>query len=91
MVDCSHGNSSKDFRRQPVVARDLAEQIADGSRAITAVMIESNLVEGSQSPSADAAKLVPGQSVTDACIGWDDTVTVLEDLARAVATRRANA
>lgn len=88
MVDCSHGNSSKDFHRQPLVARDLAGQIAAGSRTITAVMIESNLVEGAQSPNPDPANLVRGQSVTDACIGWDDTVAVLEDLAQAVRTRR---
>lgn len=88
MVDCSHGNSSKDFHRQPLVARDLAGQIAAGSRTITAVMIESNLVEGAQSPNPDPAKLVRGQSVTDACIGWADTVVVLEDLAQAVRTRR---
>jgi 3-deoxy-7-phosphoheptulonate synthase len=89
MVDCSHGNSSKDFRRQPLVARDLAGQIAAGSRAITAVMVESNLVEGNQSPHPDLSRLVPGQSVTDACINWDDTVRVLEELAAAVRARRA--
>ena len=88
MVDCSHGNSAKDYRRQPLVARDLAAQLAAGSRAITAVMIESNLVEGSQSPHPDPTQLVPGQSVTDACINWDDTVGVLEDLAAAVRSRR---
>ncbi|MEO0018939.1 MAG: hypothetical protein RLZZ522_2222 [Verrucomicrobiota bacterium] len=88
MVDCSHGNSAKDYRRQPLVARDLAVQLAAGSRAISAVMIESNLVEGSQSPHPDPTQLVPGQSVTDACINWDDTVGVLEDLAAAVRSRR---
>ena len=88
MVDCSHGNSSKDFRRQPLVARDLAGQIAAGSQAITAVMIESNLVEGNQPLQADLSQLVAGQSVTDACINWDDTVTVLEELAVAVQQRR---
>lgn len=88
MVDCSHGNSSKDFRRQPLVARDLAGQIAAGSRLITAVMIESNLVEGNQPPNPDLSLLVPGQSVTDACINWDDTVHVLDELAAAVRTRR---
>ncbi|MBN8460962.1 MAG: 3-deoxy-7-phosphoheptulonate synthase [Verrucomicrobia bacterium] len=88
MVDCSHGNSSKDFRRQPLVARDLAAQIAAGSESVAAVMIESNLIEGAQSPNPDLAKLTRGQSVTDACIGWDDTVAVLEDLATAVRARR---
>lgn len=88
MVDCSHGNSSKDFRRQPLVARDLAGQIAAGSESVAAVMIESNLIEGAQPPNPDLAKLTRGQSVTDACIGWDDTVAVLEDLATAVRARR---
>jgi 3-deoxy-7-phosphoheptulonate synthase len=88
MVDCSHGNSSKDFRNQPLVARNLCQQIAAGSRAITAVMIESNLVEGNQQATSDLSKLVRGQSVTDACINWDDTVQVLDGLARAVRARR---
>lgn len=88
MVDCSHGNSSKDYRRQPLVARNLADQIAAGSRTIAAVMIESNLVEGNQPMGGDPSQLVPGQSVTDACIGWEDTVSVLESLAAAVRARR---
>lgn len=88
MVDCSHGNSSKDFRRQPLVARELAVQISAGSRTITSVMIESNLAEGNQTLNPDPAKLLYGQSVTDACIGWDATVEVLDDLAQAVRTRR---
>jgi 3-deoxy-7-phosphoheptulonate synthase len=89
MVDCSHGNSMKDFRNQPLVANDLCHQIADGSKAITSVMIESNLVEGNQKLVPDLSKLVRGQSVTDACIGWDDTVEVLEKFAQAVRERRA--
>ncbi|MCX6874238.1 MAG: 3-deoxy-7-phosphoheptulonate synthase [Verrucomicrobia bacterium] len=88
MVDCSHGNSLKDFRKQPLVARDLCQQIASGSRAITAVMLESNLIEGNQPPAPDLSKLVRGQSVTDACINWDDTAQVLDDLAQAVRRRR---
>lgn len=88
MVDCSHGNSSKDYRLQPLAARDLAAQIAAGSRAIAAVMIESNLVEGKQGLGAEPSELVPGQSVTDACIGWEETVTVLDTLAAAVRARR---
>ena len=88
MVDCSHGNSGKDFRRQPLVAADLAAQIAAGNRAITAVMVESNLVEGNQSLNPDLSQLVHGQSVTDACINWDDTVRVLDGFAAAVRTRR---
>ena len=88
MIDCSHGNSLKDFRRQAVVANDLCQQIAGGSRAITSVMIESHLVEGNQKLGPDLTQLVRGQSVTDACIGWDDTVTILENLAAAVRARR---
>ncbi|MEI6676926.1 MAG: 3-deoxy-7-phosphoheptulonate synthase [Verrucomicrobiota bacterium] len=88
MVDCSHGNSSKDFRNQPLVACALGQQIAAGSRAITAVMIESNLVEGNQQVTSDLSKLVRGQSVTDACLNWDDTVRVLDGLAQAVRARR---
>ena len=86
MIDCSHANSRKKHHRQRYVARDVAGQIGDGDRRISGVMIESNLVEGAQSP--DAKPLVRGRSVTDACLGWEDTVPLLEELARAVATRR---
>jgi len=89
MVDCSHGNSLKDFKRQPLVAKDLAEQISAGNKAITSVMIESNLVEGNQKLQKDLESLTHGQSVTDACIGWDDTVTVLDTFAKAVRDRRS--
>jgi len=89
MVDCSHGNSNKDFRNQPLVAKALANQIAAGSRTITSVMIESNLVEGNQKLNPDLSKLTRGQSVTDACINWNDTVETLEVLAEAVRERRA--
>jgi len=88
MVDCSHGNSMKDYRNQPMVAADLCNQIAGGSRTITSVMIESNLVEGSQKLSKDLSSMVRGQSVTDACIGWDDTVAVLDRFAEAIRSRR---
>ena len=92
MIDCSHGNSNKDYRNQPLVAKDLARQIAAGSKSITSVMIESNLIEGNQKLDADLTKLTRGQSVTDACINWDDTVEVLDTLAEAVRSRRgANA
>jgi 3-deoxy-7-phosphoheptulonate synthase len=89
MVDCSHGNSNKDYRNQPLVAGDIARQIAAGSRTITSVMIESNLVEGNQKLNPDLSKLTRGQSVTDACINWDATVETLETLAEAVRKRRA--
>ena len=88
MVDCSHGNSLKDFRNQPLVAANLCNQVAAGSKAVTAVMVESNLVEGNQKLDSDLSKLTYGQSVTDACIGWDDTVEVLEKFAQAVQARR---
>jgi 3-deoxy-7-phosphoheptulonate synthase len=87
MVDCSHGNSSKDFRRQPIVAHAIAEQLAAGSRDIMGVMIESNLVEGNQAHEV-GKKLTYGQSITDACISWESTLPVLEELARAIRTRR---
>jgi 3-deoxy-7-phosphoheptulonate synthase len=89
MIDCSHGNSAKDFRRQPVVAEEIARQIAAGNRAINGVMIESHLVEGAQSLTPDRSKLVYGQSVTDACIGWEDTTRVFDTLANAVKARRS--
>jgi len=88
MVDCSHGNSRKDHRRQEEVAADLAAQIATGSRSVNGVMIESNLVEGSQPLQADPSRLVRGQSVTDACIDWPTTERILDTLAAAVRKRR---
>jgi 3-deoxy-7-phosphoheptulonate synthase len=87
MIDLSHGNSGKDHRRQPVVARDVAGQVAHGDASIFGVMMESFLVEGRQdlvSPST----LRYGQSITDACMGWDATVGVLAELAEAVRKRR---
>lgn len=86
MVDTSHGNSQKDYHRQPIVAKDLAKQISEGSNRIFGVMIESNLVEGSQKLSNN---LVYGQSVTDSCIGWEETERVLNLLAEAVRTRKS--
>lgn len=83
MIDCSHGNSLKDFRKQPGVATSLAGQMAAGSKAIAGVMIESHLVEGAQKKPE-----VFGQSITDACVSWDTTVTMLEELAAAVRNRR---
>jgi 3-deoxy-7-phosphoheptulonate synthase len=78
----------KDYRNQPLVARAVANQIAAGSKVVTAVMIESNLVEGNQKLAKDLASLTRGQSVTDACIGWPDTVETLDVLAAAVRKRR---
>jgi len=88
MIDASHGNSEKDFRRQADVARAIAEQLAAGERGIVGVMLESFLVEGRQELT-DRSRLTYGQSVTDACIGWDETVPVLQELAQASRARRA--
>jgi 3-deoxy-7-phosphoheptulonate synthase len=87
MIDCSHGNSRKDPRRQPAVAHDLAGQLRAGDRAIAGVMLESHLVAGRQEPAAGGA-LTYGQSITDACLGWTDTVPVLRELADAIRARR---
>ncbi|WGZ92409.1 MAG: 3-deoxy-7-phosphoheptulonate synthase AroG [Candidatus Thiothrix putei] len=90
MVDFSHANSYKDYRRQPEVAASVAEQLAAGNKAITGVMIESHLVEGNQK--ADGKKreeLVYGQSITDACINFDTTTVVLHQLAEAIEKRRS--
>jgi 3-deoxy-7-phosphoheptulonate synthase len=87
MVDVSHANSNKDYRRQPIVCHDVAEQIAAGNRDIMGVMMESNLVAGAQKLE-DGKPLVYGQSITDACIDWPQTQTLLEELAGAVRARR---
>ncbi len=83
MIDCSHGNSNKDYSRQPLVAAEVGQQIASGNNAIAAVMLESHLFEGRQNEAVDY-----GVSITDACIAWVDTVSVLEGLAKAVQQRR---
>lgn len=88
MIDTSHGNSGKDFRRQPLVAGDIAEQLAAGERGIIGVMLESFLVDGRQD-FTDRGCLTAGQSITDACMGWEMTVPVLRELAAAVRTQRA--
>ncbi len=88
MIDCSHGNSEKDHKKQPVAAKAIAEQLASGSDSIFGVMIESHLVEGNQKAN-DLNNLTYGQSITDACVGWDDTISMLEELAAAVQKRRS--
>ncbi len=91
MVDCSHANSSKQHEKQIEVAADIGAQISAGSRSIFGVMVESHLNAGAQkfTPGKDdAAKLAYGQSITDACIGWDDSVGVIDTLAAAVKARR---
>jgi len=87
MIDFSHANSSKQFKKQMEVCTDVCGQIASGNKHIMGVMVESHLVEGRQD--LDESKpLVRGQSVTDACIGWDDTEYLLRQLAEAVKARR---
>ncbi|MBM4183930.1 MAG: 3-deoxy-7-phosphoheptulonate synthase [Gemmatimonadetes bacterium] len=90
MVDCSHANSGKDHLKQLVVAEDLAKQIGGGSGAIFGVMLESFLVDGAQKhdEGSPREKLVRGQSITDACLGWERTAPVLDRLADAVRARR---
>ena len=90
MIDTSHGNSEKDHRRQPLVAHDIAAQVAQGEGGIFGVMMESFLVDGRQDL-RPGVPLVYGQSITDACIGWDTTVPVLEGLAESVRSRRRTA
>ena len=93
MVDCSHANSSKQHQRQIEVARDVAAQVGGGSRQVFGVMVESHLHAGAQkfNPGEhDPAKLAYGQSITDACIGWDDSLSVLGTLSEAVKGRRSS-
>lgn len=90
MIDCSHANSGKDHRRQRVVCHDAAEQIANGDRRIMGIMLESNLVAGAQKL-VDGKALVYGQSITDACIDWPETQTLLGELASSVRGRRSKA
>ena len=87
MVDCSHANSAKQYARQREVAEDIAARIARGERSVIGVMIESNLVEGRQDLHP-GRPLVYGQSITDACLGWEDSAALLAALAEAVRARR---
>ena len=87
MVDCSHGNSQKDHTRQPLVAEDVAKQVSAGSTNIFGLMIESHINEGRQNLT-DPEALNYGQSITDACLGWEQTSEVLNGLAKAVQARR---
>ncbi len=89
MIDFSHSNSSKKFKKQLDVCHDVATQISSGSNRIFGVMIESNLVEGRQDLCEDLSKLVYGQSVTDACVSFEDTEAMLAELNEAVLARRA--
>ena len=86
MIDASHANSQKDHTKQKIVIKDIAGQISQGNDSICGIMLESNLVEGRQ----DIGKkddLVYGQSITDACIGWDETEELIEMLDNAISKR----
>jgi 3-deoxy-7-phosphoheptulonate synthase len=87
MVDCSHANASKQYKRQLEVAQDIAGQIARNERRIIGVMVESHLVEGRQDAVA-GQPLKFGQSITDACLGWEDSTELLQGMAQAVKKRR---
>lgn len=88
LVDCSHGNSEKDYRRQSPVARDLASQISAGETGIAGVMLESHIMEGKQKYHSPGGNIY-GQSITDACIGIEETEALLEELAQAIRSRRS--
>ena len=88
MIDFSHANSAKQFKRQLDVCKDVSSQIASGNKKIFGVMVESNIVEGQQKV-IEGKPLTYGQSITDGCIGWEDTETILYDLAQAVSSRRS--
>ena len=87
MIDCSHANSEKQHERQIAVAQDIAQQISAGNRGITGVMVESHLQAGRQDITP-YEELTYGQSITDACISWDDSMPLLRNLAAAVRARR---
>ena len=92
MVDCSHANSSKQHEKQVDVAHDIAGQVAKGSRQVFGLMVESHLNPGAQkfTPGKDdASQLEYGKSITDACLSWDDSLSVLDTLSVAVEARRA--
>jgi 3-deoxy-7-phosphoheptulonate synthase len=88
MIDCSHANSNKDYTRQPAVCRDVATQVAQGSNNIIGVMLESNLIAGAQKL-VPGQPLVYGQSITDGCMGWEQTLDVLAELAKSVRSGRS--
>ncbi|QSA19257.1 3-deoxy-7-phosphoheptulonate synthase, partial [Vibrio furnissii] len=77
MVDCSHANSRKDYRRQPLVAEDVIHQIREGNQSIIGLMIESHLNEGNQSAEQPLDQMAYGVSITDACINWESTEALL--------------
>lgn len=81
MIDCSHGNSNKDYRRQPIVAEDALQQLLNGNQSIIGLMIESHLFEGNQSSEQPFEQMKYGVSITDACISWETTEEMLSNFA----------
>lgn len=81
MIDCSHGNSNKDYRRQPLVAENVLQQLLDGNHSIIGLMIESHLFEGNQSSEQPFEQMKYGVSITDACISWETTESLLSNFA----------
>ncbi len=88
MIDCSHGNSNKDYRRQPLVVESAIEQIKAGNRSIIGLMLESHLNEGSQSSEQPRSDMHYGVSVTDACISWESTETLLRSVHQELSAAR---
>jgi 3-deoxy-7-phosphoheptulonate synthase len=80
MIDCSHGNSNKDYRRQTEVAQSVLSQIKEGNRSIIGLMLESHINEGNQSSDQPRSAMQYGVSVTDACINWQSTDTLLRQM-----------
>lgn len=87
VIDCSHANANKDFRRQSLVLEEAIRYRCSGIESIKGFMLESNLVEGRQDIPKDLSKLVYGMSVTDSCIGWDETARVMRAAAKQLRTR----
>ena len=90
MIDCSHGNSNKDYRRQPLVATDIMKQILNGNQSIIGMMLESHLNEGNQSSEQSIEDMQYGVSVTDACINWQNTENLLRELSDLLKTALKN-
>lgn len=87
MIDCSHGNSNKDYRKQPMVAEDAVQQIVAGNRSIIGLMLESHLYAGNQSAEQPVSQMKYGVSITDACIDWQTTETLLTHIAKRLASK----
>jgi len=87
MIDCSHGNSNKDFNLQPIVAHNSIDQVLDYNHSIIGFMLESNIEEGNQQIPEDLSDLKYGVSLTDACMNWETTETLLSEAAERLRSR----